>query len=426
MSLVPERALRRGLRLTAFARAGAVIDLVTVPLFTWLIGLPAYGVYLVMAAAVTLGSGSLDLAMATVLQRVVPRAESPEAAARAIKAALLLAVLPGCVIAIAVLLFATAIATQISAAPAQRATLATAVRIFVLAFPLTAFVEVAAAAVRAARVFGPEIRLRVLWEQLLRVGLALVLYPAIGWLALPVAHVVSLAAMAVLALQLAGRVHGVSVWSARPAAADFRRLAGLGVAFIPANLARRALADLPPIILDRLIPGAGGATAAALYGIARKLASVVQLAGTVFGYVLAPLTTAAARAGEAARLYVHASRLALLVAVPLGAVVAIAAAPLLAIFIPSAVAAAPIAAILIAGRTIEAAASPATALVEMLGPRRWPVLNAVAAAGSALAAAALLPHDARDLAIAVSIGLSAASLFALVQANWLVRQQAGS
>ena len=335
--------------------------------------------------------------------------------------------LPGCVIAIAVLLFATAIATQISAAPAQRATLATAVRIFALAFPLTAFVEVAAAAVRAARVFGPEIRLRVLWEQLLRVGAGAGAVPGYwdGWRC-PSRTSSRWRRWRCWRCGWRGGCTAFRSGSARPAAADFRRLAGLGVAFIPANLARRALADLPPIVLDRLIPGAGGATAAALYGIARKLASVVQLAGTVFTYVLAPLTTAAARAGEAARLYAHASRLALLVAVPLGAVVAVAAAPLLAIFIPSALAAAPIAAILIAGRTVEAAASPATALVEMLGPRRWPVLNAVAAAGSALAAAALLPHDARGLAIAVSIGLSAGSLLALAQARRLVRQQAGS
>lgn len=414
----PQHKLTRGLGLVALARLGAVIDLLTVPLFTWLFGLPAYGVYLVLVAAVTLGSGSLDLAMTTVLQRIVPRAATPTDAARAIKGALLLGVLPGLLLAIAVFAAADPIAARIGAAPAQRDGLVLAVRLFALAWPLTGFIEVAAASVRAAQRFGPEIRLRLVWEQLLRLALALALYPAIGWLALPVAHVAALAVTAVLALRLAGRVHDLAaIAAARPGRRDLARLAGLGLAFVPGNLARRGLADLPPIALNLIVPGTGGATAAALYGIARKLASVPQLVGTVFNYVVAPIASAATGHDEAARLYGQATRLAITVALPVGACLAAASPALLAAFVPQAVAAAPLAAILIAGRTVEAAAGPAAAVVEMLGDRLWPIVAAIAAFNTAaIVALALVPSSgATGMAIAVAAALAVAAVIAVGQ-----------
>ncbi|MCV5648882.1 hypothetical protein OFN55_39775, partial [Escherichia coli] len=62
-----------------------------------------------------------------------------------------------------------------------------------------------------------------------------------------------------------------------------------GLAVLPSNIVSRLFADAPPLILNAIIPGAGGASAAGLFAIARKLASGVQLIRQAFSYVMAPL-----------------------------------------------------------------------------------------------------------------------------------------
>src|SRR3546814_4043999 len=58
------------------------------------------------------------------------------------------------------------------------AVLVTAIRLFAWTLPLWAFIEVSTAALRARRAFGPEIRVRVVWEQIFRLIFAALLWAA--------------------------------------------------------------------------------------------------------------------------------------------------------------------------------------------------------------------------------------------------------
>ncbi|TRW14969.1 lipopolysaccharide biosynthesis protein [Glacieibacterium frigidum] len=452
---------------SSLARLGAVIEVLTTPALTWLFGVPAYGVYTVLAAAVTLCSGSIDLAMPSVLQRVVPQAKDEGQAHAAVKWALILGVLPSIAVATAVTVLAPWLGSQVNAAAADRATLTLAVTIFAWVLPLTSLVEVSTAAARARHAFGPEIRLRVFWEQLVRLGLAGILWLAWrgGWggaaLALAVAHLGSILVVAGLSLRLVARFYDWRTVIAAPlTGAQARAMLGYGVALIPANALRRALTDLPPILLNRWLPGVGGATAAGLYGIARKLSSIPQLVRTIFAYVMAPLasTQAAHDRAAIAPLYGFATRLATALALPLSALLVGLGDVLLRGFAPGATAAYPLVVVLVAARAAEAVAGPASAIIETVGNRARPTINAVvgvavwtglalllvprfgaagmaAAVGAAvivnawLAVAELALLDglapfaapfARTLAVAGAGSLSVVALGALPHGEWLV------
>jgi len=374
---------------SSLARFGAVIEVLTTPALTWLFGVPAYGVYTVLAAAVTLGQGSVDFAMPTVLQRVVPQAADTATAHGAVKWALILGCVPSLIIAALVTAFAPAAAAAINAAPADSAGLVLAVVLFAWSLPLNSLVEVATAAVRARHAFGPEIRVKVVWEQLVRLGAALLLWGlwsggvadwAGGAVALAVAWLVSQLVVAGLSLRLVGRFYDFgAVWRAPLRVAQARSMLGYGVALMPANLLRRALTDLPPILLNRWLPGANGAVAAGLYGIARKLSSIPQLVRTIFAYVMAPLasTQAAHDHTRIAPLYAFATRLATALALPLSALLVGLGDVLLRGFAPGGSAAYPLVVLLVAARAAEAVAGPASAIIETVGSRTRPTINAV-------------------------------------------------
>src|SRR3546814_20754641 len=95
-----------------------------------------------------------------------------------------------------------------------------------------------------------------------------------------------------------------------------------GLSILPSNVIARLFGDAPALILNLLIPGAGGAAAAGLFTIARKLSSVVQLVRIAFVYFLAPLAARAERAHRAPvpAIYAYATHLLSAVALPLAAV----------------------------------------------------------------------------------------------------------
>ena len=62
----------RGAGLAGLARMGALIEAVAQPLYTWLFGLAAYGIYVVLWGAVNLLANIVDLSMTSALQRHVP------------------------------------------------------------------------------------------------------------------------------------------------------------------------------------------------------------------------------------------------------------------------------------------------------------------------------------------------------------------
>jgi hypothetical protein len=80
-----------------------------------------------------------------------------------------------------------------------------------------------------------------------------------------------------------------------------------------------------------MIPGAGGAAAAGIFGIARKIASIPLIVRQSFLYVLAPLASAQAALDrrEIAPLYSFSTHVSLLLAAPLAGFLILVAADML-------------------------------------------------------------------------------------------------
>jgi O-antigen/teichoic acid export membrane protein len=181
-------------------------------------------------------------------------------------------------------------------------------------------------------------------------------------------------------------------------------LAGLSV--LPANILGRAFSDLATIVANLLAPGAAGASAAGLYAIARKVASIPQIVRQTFSYVLGPIAAAAKRGdrGTLQGLYDFAVRLSLLIALPTCVALAAAGPAILGAFAHGAEAGLPILVILAMARGIEAAIGPASSIQQVIGRRMLPLQNslvAVVAAGLVLLATAdFWPGVAVALAVA--------------------------
>ena len=410
----------RGAGLAGLSRMGALIEALAQPLYTWLFGIATYGLYVVLWGAVNLTTNIVHLSMPLALQRVVPT-HADEAAHGAVKLALLIAILPSALIALIVTLNAGAVAAIFSAAPEDAARLPQAVALFVWALPLWTFVEVATSAARARRAFGPEIRLRIFWEQIARILFAIGFFLlGAGSLGLMAAHLCSLALTALLSIRLLGRYYDLRLLVAAPLPAGLVRdllLSGLGL--LPSNLARRALIDAPPVVLNLLLPGARGASAAALFEIARKISTVPLIVRQAFQYVLGPLSSAQAHVDRAqvAPLYQFASRVSTALVVPLAGLLVFAGVDVLSLYRPEAQAALPLLFILVGARAIEAIVGPASAIVEMIGHRALPLLNSFIAIALWIALAAWLTpaHGALGMAIAIGAATVASTYAATIQ-----------
>jgi O-antigen/teichoic acid export membrane protein len=397
----------RGAGLAGLSRLGALIEALAQPLYTWLFGLASYGIYVVLWGAVNLTTNIVHLSMPLALQRVVP-AQGDEAAHGAVKLALLIAIVPSSLIALLVTLNAGAVAAIFSAAREDAARLPQAVALFAWALPLWTFVEVATAAARARRAFGPEIRLRIFWEQIARILFALGFFAlGAGSLGLMAAHLCSLALTALLSIRLLGRYYDLKLLVAAPLPRGLaRNLLQSGAALLPSNLARRALIDAPPVVLNLMLPGARGASAAALFEIARKISTVPLIVRQAFQYVLGPLSSAQAHVDRAsiAPLYHFASRVSTALVVPLAGLLVFAGVDVLSLYRPEAQGALPLLFVLVGARAIEAIVGPASAIVEMIGHRALPVLNAFIAVALWIGLAAWLTPAYGPLGMAIAIG----------------------
>jgi O-antigen/teichoic acid export membrane protein len=410
----------RGAALVALSRASALVEAIAQPLFVWLYGLPAYGVYVVLWGAINLTENIVDLSLTAALQRIVPQ-EDEAVAHGAVKAALLVTVLPAAAIALGVSLAAPWIAGFVSAAPADRAWLVQAVRLFAWALPLWTFVEVATSAARARRAFGPEIRLRIFWEQIARLAFACLFFAlGAGPLGLVAAHLASLSLTAVLCVPLLARFYDLRrLLGARIARRHFKLLLVTGLALLPANVSRRLLVDAPAVVINLLIPGARGATAAGLFEIARKIATLPLSVRQAFQYVMAPVAAHQARAdrAEMGPLYHFASRVSTALVVPLAGLLAFAGRDILSLYRPEAMAALPLLVILLAARAAEAIVGPATPIVEMTGHRLLPLVNSlIGAIVWAALGLALVPRlGPEGMAIAVGLATLAIAYAATIE-----------
>ena len=414
--------LVRGAGVVALSRMGALIEVVTTPAYIWMFGIPTFGLYLVLWSAVNLASNCLDMGFTGALQRVVPQADEARAHA-ALKIALVIGVAPSLAVAAAVTLAARPLAGLISAAPHDQAQLAVAVALFAWALPLWTFVEVATSALRARRAFGPEVRLRIFWEQVVRLALAGVLLAlGVRTLGLIVAHLLSLAVTAGLSMRLILRYYdGAQLRRAPFDRAVLRALLGYGLAMLPGSIIARAFSDLPPVALNVMLPGAAGATAAGLYGVARKVSSIPQVIRQTFSYVMAPLASVQAQRDRAAirPLYAFATRVSVALALPLCTILILLGDVILTLFSPEAKAALPMLIALVLARGIDAACGPAGPILDMLGQRHRIVLNALSGLVVwTLLALLLVPRmGGAGMAIAVGIGMATSAILALIQVS---------
>ena len=358
--------------------------------------------------------------MPVALQRLVPT-QDEEAAHGAVKLALIVSVLPAALVALLITLNAGHVAALFSAAPDDAARLPTAIALFAWALPLWAFIETATGAARARRAFGPEIRLRIFWEQIARIlfatGFFLVGATNNG---LVIAHLCSLTFTALLCVPLLGRYYDLRRLLRAPMPKGLvRELFVTGTALMPTNLSRRALIDAPPLALNQLLPGAAGAAAAGLFEIARKISTVPLIVRQAFQYVLAPLSSAQAHAdrSQVAPLYHFASRVSTALVVPLSGLLIFAAVDILSLYQPEARAALPLLYVLVTARAIEAVVGPASTIVEMIGHRALPLLNSVIAIALWIGLAWwLVPgHGAMGMAWAIAVATVASTYAATVE-----------
>ncbi|MGK2286136.1 lipopolysaccharide biosynthesis protein [Pedomonas sp. V897] len=422
---VTEGEVARGAATALLARFSAVIELISQPAYTWLFSVATYGVYTVLWAAVNIISNIFDLAMTSVLQRVVPQARNEEEAHAAVKVAILVILATTVPLATLGSLTAPWLAKVVNASPRDQETLALAIGLFAWALPLWTFMEVAGSAMRARRAFGPEIRLKVFYEQASRLAFAFLCF-GIGMrsLGLVVAHLASLLFISALSLRLLGRYYDLKlVLRARVPQGMVHEMLTYGLAVLPGNILKRCYSDLPPILLNLMLPGVQGATAAALFGIARKVASVMQMVKLSFGYVMAPLASAQKAAIDSKAvepLYGFATRLAIAGILPLLAAVIGLSQEILLLFAPEARAALSLVIVLSVGRTVEALLGPSSAILEVIGQRRLMLWNSAAGLVSWLVLAFLLTprFGAMGMAISVSISLNLVALLALLQLYW--------
>ncbi|TNE63129.1 MAG: lipopolysaccharide biosynthesis protein [Alphaproteobacteria bacterium] len=408
-------------------RMGALIEAGSVIAFTWVYGATTFGLFAVLWSYVKVGTALTDLAMSTALQRFVPRADGTDAekiAGFALKLSFLLASL----IALLITLAAPWLAAFVNAAAADADKLVAVIRLYAWVLPFWTMVEVATAAIRARRTFGPEIRVRIFYEQVLRLIAAMVLgiggYLTYG---LFLAHLISVALAAALALRLVARFYDIRLVLKAPMTGPIpREMWAYGLSLMPANITKKLFSEFPVMFLNFMLPGAAGAAAGGYYSVARKIASALQVVRTTFEYVMAPL--AAERAGEGDQqalrdMYAYATRLSLTLALPFGAALVLARHDILATMEPEFQAAAAAIAILCLGRVVEAATGPSSAIVEMLGHRLLATANGIAGIVTLLVLGSILipASGVTGAAIAAAIGLNVTALLGFGQSAWLFR-----
>lgn len=419
---VTSRHVARGIGTTLLARLGAVIEIVAQPLYVLMFGLTGYGLYAVLWASINLVENIFDLGMTNAMQRTVPQSASDAEAAAALRTAMIFGVGPCILVAVLIALFAAQIGPLFNVAAKDRDLVIPAIRIFVWALPLWAFVEIATSALRARMVFGAEIRLRIVWEQIMRLAFAVLFFAGgLGLKGLIVAHLCSLSMTALLSVRLLARHYRFAdLWRGPWGGETARNTFWAGLSILPANIIGRLFGDAPALILNMMLPGAAGAAAAGLFTIARKLSSVVQLVRIAFGYVMAPLASTAERIDRAqvAAIYGFSTRLIFATAIPLGIVLAAGSASLLTLFSAEARTAQTAVIILFVARSVEAIVGMSQPILQVVSAFRHQLTAglvgvAVALCSGWIAVGWLAPLDA--VTLAMSIGIVTMSAVPMVQ-----------
>ncbi|MBK6411797.1 oligosaccharide flippase family protein [Sphingopyxis sp.] len=419
---VTSRSVARGLGTTVLARLGAVVEIVAQPLYVLMFGLAGYGLYAVLWATINLLENIFDMGMTSAMQRTVPQSASDAEAAAALRTAMIFGVGPCIVVAATIAIFAADLGPLLNVAAKDRELVTPAIRIFIWALPLWAFVEIATSAMRARMVFGAEIRLRIVWEQIMRLVFAGMFFGGgLGLKGLFIAHLCSLGITAILCVRLLARYYNFAdLWRGGRGSDVERQTFWAGLSILPSNVIARLFGDAPALILNLLLPGAAGAAAAGLFTIARKLSSVVQLVRIAFVYVMAPLAASAEREDRAqvADIYAYATRLISAIALPLTAVLAAGSSSLLGLFGAQAQVAGAALIILLFARAIEAVLGISLPVLQVVAAFRHQLTASIVGVLVAIGAGWLIVGHMEALTgvtLAMSIGLVVMAAIPMVQ-----------
>ena len=420
-SAVTSRDVAKGAGTTLLARLGAILEVIAQPLYVAMFGLASFGLYAVLWAAVNLAENVADLGMASAMQRVVPQAKTPHAEVSALRSAMFLGVVP-CVFVAATASFGAAqLAPLFNSADSDAAALVRIISIFAWSLPLWAFVEITTSALRSKRVFGAEIRLRLFWEQVIRLIVSTGLWAAgFSTMALFYAHLVSLGITCLLCVRLLARYFDLRLFfEGRLFDAIFHETWKAGLAVVPTNMVGRLFGDGPTLVLNWILPGSAGAVSGGLYTIARKISSIVQVVRIAFSYVLAPLASAASQnhVDEVRAIYGFATRVSLAIAVPVGLVLAAAGAPILSLFGHDAKLALPAVIILVLARVVETVLGAAVPIQQVTGSYWQQQLASIVGLGLAIIVGlALMPGwGLTGMTIAVAVGFIVAAALPMAQ-----------
>ena len=410
-------------------RLGALIEPVSIILFAKLYGAPTLGLFLLLWGYVQLAAVGSDFAMTTALQRFVPSTRNEDRIHGTLKLALLVSTVLSVLFAVGLSWGSEVFLPYISADPAAVGNMSTIIDIYVWAIPLWCFIDVSTAAVRARRVFGPEIKIRIFYEQGLRLvaGVAFFLmgYNIYG---LFMAHLAALLLAGVISFRLLGRHYSYARMLRTPVTMEqFIEAMRFSSPMAASNLMKRLHINLPLFVLNLMLPGAAGATAVAVYAVARKVVSVLHVIRQSYEYVIAPIASATrARADNHAlhQMYAYATRMMCCLFLPAAAGVVLLRHDIVGIIGSEFKAAAIMIIILALGRAIESFTGPAAVLTEMLARYRLPLLNGLA--GLAVSAALLFwltpimgPPAA---AIATAVGVNVTAWASLVEIRYIYRQ----
>ncbi|MBI1181780.1 MAG: oligosaccharide flippase family protein [Alphaproteobacteria bacterium] len=379
-----QAVMARGAGKALLGRAGAVIELLSFFLFTQMYGSQTFGLFMTLWGVVQGLAIVSDFGMTMALQRFVPGAPNEAEAGRVLKYAVNTTLSVSCLVGIAMAASAPLLARVINANAQDSQHLLTIIRLYAFAVPLWSAVEVATGAIRARAVFGPEVKVRIFYEQGFRLLFG-VLFWWLGFLSLGlfISHLIGLAVTAAFALRLVNKYYGLRhlVTKTGLGGGLGREMVFYSSSMLLPNFAKKWHSWLPVIFLNMMLPGARGAEAAGVYAAARKLVSVLNVFRESFEYVLAPMTAARSDLHQREQLremLAFATRVSVAAFIPVATLVVCYRHELLRQSGSEFVAGAGAMLILVIGRSLEVVSGPSTSILAMIGRYRIPFFNAAA------------------------------------------------
>lgn len=420
----------RSAGLAFLGRLGALVEIIALPAFAWLYGAANMGLFFTLWALVRVSTRFTEFAMPTTLQRFVPASDCPERAQSILKIAIAISLALSIIVASIIALLAPVLAEHINAAEQDAAHLVTIIRLYIWVLPFWTLLEVLTASVRAQRKFGPEIKVRIFYEQGLRLVAGVVFF-ALGYktFGLFYAHLFSAVVTTFLSLRLASRFYDFKAILLTPFdRALSKEMLSFAAMMTPANFIKDVNSELPILLLNVMLPGAQGAHAAALYGVGRRLASALVVVRQSFEYVIAPFATASKAAEQHDKLndmYAFSTRLICCLIVPMAALLLLIRHEILWFLPDEFYGAASVVLVLALGRMLEALTGPACTLVEMLGHRTLPLINGILGIITMITLQYFLApiYGATGAAIAAAAGINVTAGLSLIEVHLIYRLQ---